>query len=91
MNYIKMKAQIARIPVQNKFCTKCKNSILHKLKEIQDISNVRLYEKESLVVFNFFRANELSNVLNALTEIGYPEVGERLNDSYRMELKLCQC
>jgi len=86
-----MKAQIARIPVQNKFCTTCKNTILNKLKEIQHISNVRLYEKESLVVFNFFRANELSNVLNVLTEIGHPEVGERLNDSYRVELKLCKC
>lgn len=86
-----MKAQRARIPVQNKFCIRCKNAILLKLAEIPNISSVQLYEKESLVVFNFFKANELSEVLNLLTEIGYPEVGERWHNATKMESKLCLC
>jgi hypothetical protein len=79
INSIKMKHQIARIPVQNSFCELCKNKIQTKLSKISDVSNVRLYPQESLVVFNFFKANELSNVLNALTEMGYPEKGEQIN------------
>lgn len=86
-----MKAQLARIPVQNKFCTNCKTFILNKLKEVHHVSNVRLYENESLVVFNFLKANQLSDVLNVLTELGHPEVGEQLNGVYTIKSKLCQC
>jgi len=86
-----MKQQIARIPVQNNFCERCKNSIQIKLAKIRDVSNVRLYPKESLVVFNFFRANELSNVLNALTEMGYPEKGEKIPQDILIKPKVCLC
>lgn len=85
-----MKHQIARIHVQNNFCESCKSSIQGKLTKIRDVSNVRLYPKESLVVFNFFKANELSDVLNALTEMGYPEKGERINQDI-IESKMCLC
>ncbi|NHF58323.1 hypothetical protein FK220_003150 [Flavobacteriaceae bacterium TP-CH-4] len=86
-----MKQQIARIQVQNNFCERCKSSIQTKLTKIRDVSNVRLYPKESLVVFNFFRANELSDVLNALTEMGYPEEGERINRDTLLRSKWCMC
>lgn len=86
-----MKHQIARIPVQNSFCESCKSVIQTKLTQIRDISNVRLYPEESLVVFNFFRANELSDVLNALTEMGYPEKGEYIDPDVLLKSKLCFC
>ncbi len=86
-----MKHQIARIQVQNNFCHECKRGIQTKLTEIQDVSNVRLYPEESLVVFNFIKANELSNVLNALTEMGYPETGERIAHDTLVKSKMCLC
>ncbi len=86
-----MKHQIARIQVQNNFCHQCKSSIQTKLTEIRDVSNVRLYPEESLVVFNFMKANELSDVLNALTEMGYPETGEKVNQDMLLKSKMCLC
>ncbi|GMN09033.1 hypothetical protein MTsPCn9_05110 [Croceitalea sp. MTPC9] len=86
-----MKTQLARIQVQNRFCTRCKNLIEAKLSEINHVSNIRLYAKESLVVFNFFRANELSDVLNVLSEIGYPEIGERIAVTCQPSPKACFC
>ena len=86
-----MKHQIARIPVQNSFCELSKTTIQTKLSKIRDVSNVRLYPQESLVVFNFFKANEVSNVLNVLTEMGYPEKGEQINHEVFLRSKLCLC
>ncbi|MFD2586719.1 hypothetical protein ACFSQJ_07235 [Croceitalea marina] len=86
-----MKTQLARVHVQNSFCLRCKALIEAKLSEIQNISNIRLYNNEPMVVFNFFKANELSDVLNTLSEIGYPEIGERIDSSCFKKPKNCLC
>ncbi|MDT0607772.1 cation transporter [Croceitalea rosinachiae] len=86
-----MKTQLARIQVQNAFCTNCKNSIKSRLSDIKSISNIQLYVTDSLVVFNFLRANELSDVLNVLSEIGHPEIGERYSGTNQVTSKLCLC
>ncbi len=86
-----MKMQLARIQVQNRFCLGCKNSIKSKLSAIETISNIQLYVSDSLVVFNFLKANELSDVLNVLSEIGHPEIGERSNISECKASKICMC
>lgn len=91
INKKKMKTQLARIQVQNNFCTNCKNSIKSRLSEIESISNIQLYVRDSLVVFNFLRANELSDVLNVLSEIGYPEIGERHSTTNKVISKICLC
>ena len=67
----------ARIEVQNPFCQRCLDGIKNKLQGIDDVINVNLYPKSSLVIFNFIKATKLSEVLNVLSEIGYPEKGER--------------
>ena len=67
---------IARIEVQKSFCQDCGRKIRQELLKIEDINNVALYPESTMVVFSFFRANELSKALNVLTELGYPEVGE---------------
>ncbi|WP_139063626.1 heavy-metal-associated domain-containing protein [Flagellimonas eckloniae] len=74
-----MKTGLAKIPVQNSFCASCSHQIRKELLKIEDISNVHLFPTESLVVFNFVRANELSTALNVLTDLGYPQVGDRIN------------
>ena len=67
-----MKTGFAQITVQNNFCLKCQHKIRKHLSAIEDISNVRLYPEDSLIVFNFIRANEIAKALNTLTELGYP-------------------
>lgn len=71
-----MKTNLARIPVQQSFCSCCAHKIREALSAIEDISNVCLYPNDALVVFNFVRANEISKALNVLTDLGYPEEGE---------------
>ncbi|GMN05003.1 hypothetical protein MTsPCn5_03910 [Croceitalea sp. MTPC5] len=86
-----MEIQLARIQVQNRFCTSCKSAIKARLAEIKSISNIELYVSESLVVFNFLRANELCDVLNVLSEIGHPEIGERFTNPNEAVSKICLC
>ena len=86
-----MKTQLARIQVQNSFCKGCKSAIKAKLSEIKSISNIQLYVNDSLVVFNFLKANEVSDVLNMLSEIGHPEIGERFNTIHKGTSKMCLC
>lgn len=74
-----MTTNTAKIPVQQSFCITCADTIRKALLDIQDISNVYLYPKESLIVFNFIRANEVSKALNVLSDLGYPERGEIVN------------
>lgn len=74
-----MKSGMAKIEVQSSFCTKCSVRIKMELLKIENITNVYLYPFDSLVVFNFVKANELSTALNTLTALGYPQKGERIH------------
>ncbi len=78
----------ARIAVQRSFCQDCGRKIRRELLKIEDISNVALYPECAMVVFSFFRANELSKALNVLTELGYPEMGE-VSVSGNQDPQLC--
>ncbi len=77
----------ARIEVQGRFCKGCTKRIKKKLQLVNDINNIRFYPKESLITFNFLKANKLSIALNVLSEMGYPEKGERV-ESYKSK---CVC
>ncbi|WP_299120074.1 hypothetical protein [uncultured Winogradskyella sp.] len=84
-----MKATIARIEVQQRFCNNCSAYIKNELQEIDEVNNVRLYPKESLITFNFTNAYKLSTALNILSEIGYYERGERVtSNKFRLA---CSC
>jgi len=80
----------ARIEVQDSFCDVCSIGIKKELQEINDVKNIHLYPKESLITFNFMKVNNLSTVLNVLTEIGYPEIGERLQKRESTKI-VCDC
>lgn len=69
---------MAKIQVERRFCNNCSVCIKKELQEIETITHIRLYPKESLVTFNFIKADKLSTALNILSDIGYPEKGERL-------------
>ncbi|WP_035086204.1 hypothetical protein [Aquimarina latercula] len=85
-----MMISIARIEVQEHFCEDCASLIRNKLSEVDQIKNVRLYPKEALITFCFRRANELSTVLNVLSNIGYHEKEEKIITK-QCELNLCNC
>ncbi|NJB70144.1 copper chaperone CopZ [Saonia flava] len=85
-----MNSGFATVHVQNAFCQKCSSTIKKELLKIMDITNVYLYPTDSLVVFNFVKANELSTALNILTDLGYPPEGERIN-SKKPSITACNC
>ncbi|MGB3606917.1 MAG: hypothetical protein WA775_00880 [Psychroserpens sp.] len=73
---------IARIQVQQGFCHFCSKIIEKELRGIDAINNVRLYPKEALITFNFKKADRLSTALNMLSDLGFPEKGDRF---YKVE------
>lgn len=85
-----IKSGMAKIEVQNSFCTRCSGKIKVELLKIENITNVHLYPFDSLVVFNFVKANELSTALNTLTALGYPPKGDRI-DMKNYVHPWCQC
>ncbi len=85
-----MTTSLARIVVQNTFCTNCIVPIKNKIMEVEHVKNVKLFPEDALVVFNFNRANQISEVLNTLTALGYPPKGDRVSQQY-VNKTLCKC
>lgn len=79
---------IAKIEVQQSFCKNCSKCIKKELQIVKDLKNIRLYPKDSMITFNFMEANKLSEALNILSNLGYPEMGERTMTNQR---SLCSC
>lgn len=73
-----MKTGFATIPVQRSFCDRCSATIGQELLKITNITNVRLYPADALVIFNFIKANEVADALNVLTAMGFPPKGEKI-------------
>ena len=85
-----METSLARIFVQNKFCTHCVDKVKTRMMEVQNISNVIVYPQDALVVFNFRRANQVSEVLNTLASLGYPPLGDMMKKN-NCQTPLCEC
>lgn len=79
----------ARIEVQQHFCKNCSVFIKKELQMIEDVKNIRLYPKDSLITFSFLKADKLSAALNTLSRLGYPEKGERIDEA--LSKSLCRC
>jgi len=82
---------VARVEVQKSFCKRCQLAIKAELQKIENIASVNLYPEHTMVVFSFFRANELAVALNTLSDLGYPEIGEMSNGNYHAKSKMCNC
>ncbi|MEM9647311.1 MAG: hypothetical protein AAF969_02450 [Bacteroidota bacterium] len=85
-----MKNSLARIIVEPGFCMDCGSEIVKELMGIDDITNVFAYPMESLVVFQFIKANELSLALNKLMEMGHPPAGDTIKEENYVP-PLCRC
>ncbi|MGB5982145.1 MAG: hypothetical protein WBG46_08380 [Nonlabens sp.] len=66
----------ARINIQGHITDSCSQVISMHLNGIENILNVRVIKEESVVIFSFDRLHKLSDALNLLTSIGFPEVGD---------------
>lgn len=85
-----MTTSLARIFVQNPFCSNCLTSIKQKIMEVKQVKNVMLFPADSLVVFSFNRANQISEVLNTLVALGYPPEEDIISNALRVK-PLCEC
>ena len=86
-----MKTSLARIFVKNPFCVKCIVPIKKKVMKVQNVKNVVLCPSDSLVVFNFNSANQVSEVLNTLTLLGYPPKGDNDTITTNLTPTFCKC
>lgn len=85
------KRNVAKIEVQKSFCKRCQLKIKEELQRIEHVAHVNLYPEHALVVFSFFKANELAIALNKLSELGYPEIGEIPSMIKNKEYAPCYC
>ncbi|WP_109300128.1 hypothetical protein [Aquimarina sp. AU474] len=80
-----MKKKLARanIALHNICCTYCKEKILKGLSQIKNISNIYVNVPDAFVMFTFIKANDLSTVENCLTSLGYPPIGDKIDDIFK--------
>jgi copper chaperone CopZ len=64
------------LKIQNLKCGGCANSILSKLKVLNNISDVRVDVAQAEVCFEWEDELALSNAKETLKLMGYPEVGD---------------
>jgi len=86
-----MKTSLARIYIQNSFCSNCIHTIKEKItNRVEGMSQIQLYPLESLIVFPFNAANQISEMINTLIDIGCYPVGETDPKSL-FEITYCSC
>ncbi len=85
-----MKTSLARIFVQNPFCKGCISQLKNELLQVENIQHVRFFLKDALVVFNFNKANQVSEVMNILLAAGYPPKGDMISNDFKTKAT-CSC
>ena len=85
-----MEIRLAKITVQNILCDTCILFIKKRLKQIHNIQSMQLCRENSTLVFSFTSANQLSNILNTLTAMGYPEQGDKITTE-SLKTPFCNC
>lgn len=66
------------IPIQNLKCNNCAIALKKEILQIQNISKVYIHSDYSHISFNHTSVNDLSNIENMLTLLGFPPVGEKI-------------
>lgn len=81
---------LARIFVQKPFCSNCVATIKQRIMQAQQLKHLVLFPMDSLVVFSFNSANQISEVLNTLVALGYPPEGDFISSTSRVK-PICEC
>lgn len=66
----------ASIIVQNLKCRGCAKTIINKLSDLPDISNVKVDHETSQVSFNYTSSSDALVVKQKLKGLGYPSIDE---------------
>jgi copper chaperone CopZ len=64
------------IKIQNLKCGGCANTIMKKISNIENITNVNVNIEESTVTFDSLSQNEIIIVRQKMAVLGYPADGE---------------
>ncbi|MDA9907071.1 heavy-metal-associated domain-containing protein [Flavobacteriaceae bacterium] len=64
------------IKIQNLKCGGCANTIIKKVSDIENVTNVNVNVAESTVTFDSLGQNEITLVRHKMAELGYPADGE---------------
>ena len=64
------------LKIQNLKCGGCANTIITKISNIDQISDVNVNVEESTVTFTSTSKGEIENVKNKLSTLGYPIEGD---------------
>jgi len=65
------------LEIQNLKCGGCANTIINRLSELNDVSEIDVDNENDTVSFNYSNENNLTEVKNLLVKLGYPIVGEK--------------
>jgi copper chaperone CopZ len=64
------------IKIQNLKCGGCANTIIKKVSDIENVTNVNVNVAESTVTFDSHGQNEITLVRHKMAVLGYPADGE---------------
>ncbi len=81
-----MHTKRAIIKIQQLNCINCTIKLREKLKEIKNISHVNIHYQSSQIAFNYEIVNDVSNVENLLTFLGFPPSGEKIKPRIIQEI-----
>ena len=62
--------------IQNLKCGGCANTVITRLSELENISNIEVSNEENSVAFSYKNENDLEQAIGLLSKLGYPVVGE---------------
>ncbi|QFZ54934.1 heavy-metal-associated domain-containing protein [Oceanihabitans sp. IOP_32] len=65
------------LEIQNLKCGGCANTIVTRLNELTEISDVKVDNASNSVSFNHSTEAELETVTSLLTKLGYPVAGDK--------------
>lgn len=63
------------VHIQNLKCGGCRNTIINRLSEVKNISDVDVDEEASTVAFDYHTNHDFEMAKHVLSRIGYPIVG----------------
>lgn len=63
------------VHIQNLKCGGCENTIINRLSEIKNISEVEINQMDETVSFDFHTNHDFEKVKHVLSAIGYPILG----------------
>lgn len=65
----------ALVHIQNLKCGDCEATIINKLSDVKNISEVEVNQEDETVSFEYHTIHDLENAKRRLSMIGYPLVG----------------